>query len=532
MPSFSKLFLLAALAPQALAQTTECDSDDAARIMLSEVSVSLKEDKKVQMMKGYLIHTDGSTEDVNLAGVTADITIPLDSVAGGAEMTDFIPACQGMIYQGADEEFWGMDLCTVSSVVMTETGVQIQFQENAPPLRPGAFVGSYGDHGEPFLWIHHKRWEDLAPTTASIPETPIVCQGLDAIALPPPSPPYCTEEDLPELGSTLSSDFKEDNKMILMSADITNDGPNDQEIAGLKIVYPVTRSVRNWQTEATEDAPADEFFAYCHALYIYGGDRWGENLCEQTAMDFVGDSIEITFGEGAGKLCSGCSLGNVEAAFYMFHLKWFDFDQIALGTPSVECVEAPVIDQPSFWVGTLPEDADDVDEEAGDAPPQDSNVPPAMETPEVEGCSQGDVASLSGWSDVKLKSDSLVQFVKFELENTGSETVSLNDVSVLLPFSLEIWQNGKEIDAPEKYRADCKELWLHGSNGPQLNICQFLDLIVVEEGVVVQFKDFAPELCPGCKLTTWNKNFALVNHLSWRKFAVWSAYSEDLSAEC
>ena len=77
-----------------------------------------------------------------------------------------------------------------------------------------------------------------------------------------------------------------------------------------------------------------------------------------------------------------------------------------------------------------------------------------------------------------------------------------------------------------------QELWINSQTGPKLNICQFLDLVVTNEGVVVSFKDFAPELCPGCKLTTWNKTFALVNHKSWRNFAVWSAYAQDLPAEC
>lgn len=112
------------------------------------------------------------------------------------------------------------------------------------------------------------------------------------------------------------------------------------------------------------------------------------------------------------------------------------------------------------------------------------------------------------------------------------ESVALNDLSVLIPFSLEVWMNGKNVDDPENYRADCKELWIHGSNGPKLNICQFLDLVVTEEGVLVSFKDFAPELCAGCKLTTWNKTFALVNHKTWKNFAVWTAYNENLPAEC
>ena len=82
------------------------------------------------MVKGYFRHSADSTEDITLAGLAADIDIQLVTESGtDMDYTDFFPACQGMIYQGEDPTFWGMDICTLATVVMTETGVQIQFQE-------------------------------------------------------------------------------------------------------------------------------------------------------------------------------------------------------------------------------------------------------------------------------------------------------------------------------------------------------------------------------------------------------------------
>lgn len=164
-------------------------------------------------------------------------------------------------------------LWTLASKLTSWNGCHVC--RGAPPLRPGALVGSVGDHGEPFLWIHHRRWEDLAPTTLSLPETPVNCAGLEAIALPPPSPPFCETEDVSGLQTDLQTRMKEDKKATILLAEITNDGSTEQEISGLKLTFPVSRTVRGFG-EATipTEAPASDFFAYCQGVYIIGGERW------------------------------------------------------------------------------------------------------------------------------------------------------------------------------------------------------------------------------------------------------------------
>lgn len=158
------------------------------------------------------------------------------------EPDDFFPACQGLIYQGVDLKYWGMDLCEYTTIEMTSTGVQIQFQRGSPPLRRYALVGSAGAHLEPFLWIHHKRWMDLNPAQATASINAVQCAGLAAITrppspppMPPPSPPppplpppppspppVCVDSAIENAIVELRTDIKEDRKSMRLYGSIMN----------------------------------------------------------------------------------------------------------------------------------------------------------------------------------------------------------------------------------------------------------------------------------------------------------------------
>ena len=77
----------------------------------------------------------------------------------------------------------------------------------------------------------------------------------------------------------------------------------------------------------------------------------------------------------------------------MNHVSWFDFVETSFDEPSISCVEAPVLDGPSYWAGELPDGVvvddgeSDETEETGETDETEETTPSPFPPPPT-GCSQ------------------------------------------------------------------------------------------------------------------------------------------------